>query len=106
MSSSIPSLAEVSRKTQGPKKNLGHPPTPSGQKTLDEIQNDLEVEGNLTVNSLLIFKHNLQDAQKKLAKHREQIGTTSGTALSSRERNIENRSRSVETSSRMREMKK
>jgi len=88
LSSSIPSLAEVSRKTQGPKKNLGHPPTLSGQKTLDEIQNDLE------------------DAQKKLAKHREQIGSTSVTALSSRERNIENRSRSVETSSRMREMKK
>ena len=49
LSSSIPLLAEVSIRTQEPKKHLGHPPTPSRQKTLDEIQNDLEVEGNLTV---------------------------------------------------------
>ena len=49
LSSSVPSLAEVSRKTREPKKNLLDTSTPRRQQTLNEIQNDLEVEDNLAV---------------------------------------------------------
>ena len=49
LSSSVPSLAEVSRKTREPKKNLLDTSTPRRKQTLNEIQNDLEVEDNLAV---------------------------------------------------------
>ena len=49
LSSSIPSLTEIPRKTRDPKKSLVDPSTPRRQQTLNEIQNDLEVEGNLAV---------------------------------------------------------
>ena len=49
LSSSVPSLAEVSRKTREPKKNCVDTSTPRRQQTLNEIQNDLEVEDNLAV---------------------------------------------------------
>jgi len=88
LSSSIPSLTEIPRKTRDPKKSLVDPSTPRRQQTLNEIQNDLE------------------DAQKKLATHLQQIGSTSGTTLSSRNRQIGTRSRSVETSSKRNGIKK
>ena len=44
LSSSIPSLAEVSGRSKDPQTQTGHHSSQGRQKTLDDIQNDLEVQ--------------------------------------------------------------
>eukprot|EP00092_Neocalanus_flemingeri_P013054 GFUD01014068.1.p1 GENE.GFUD01014068.1~~GFUD01014068.1.p1 ORF type:complete len:358 (+),score=122.47 GFUD01014068.1:88-1161(+) len=77
LSSSVPSLAEVTRKSEAAKNS-----SPSRQNALNEIQNDLE------------------DAHKKLSTHLRQIGSSTSPTSRNRQRYLGTRSQSVECSKR------